>query len=175
MRWWTRAAIAGDTLAQFNLGVMLVQWSDPPELEEARLGWTLAAHPREPSGEHHRGQSSQAREQVAVLFEVTVAKELGCRARASVAAHSRRLLRVAQQPLDRGTEGGIVDRLHRVRAEIGYVVTRCFQVLDQKALQFVTRMVRSDRDARTRQSTDRFHRTPSPAQDPVHGVKRTVG
>jgi hypothetical protein len=72
---------------------------------------SFGPHPRQPSDDHRRGRSSQAREQVAVLLEVTVAEELGCRARASATAQSRRLLRVTQQPLDRGTEGGEVVRV----------------------------------------------------------------
>jgi TPR repeat protein len=41
--WWTLAAEAGDTNAQYNLGVLLAQWLDPPELAEARTWWIRAA------------------------------------------------------------------------------------------------------------------------------------
>jgi hypothetical protein len=42
---------------------------------------------------------------------VTIAEELGCRTGASVTAQSRRVLRVAQQPLDGRTESGEVVRI----------------------------------------------------------------
>lgn len=38
-----RAAEAGDTVAQFNLGVLLATRLDPPELKEARRWYTRAA------------------------------------------------------------------------------------------------------------------------------------
>jgi len=41
--WWTRAAEAGHTQAQYNLGVLLADRLDPPELAEARVWWTRAA------------------------------------------------------------------------------------------------------------------------------------
>ena len=34
--WWTKAAEAGHTDAQYNLGVLLADRLDPPELAEAR-------------------------------------------------------------------------------------------------------------------------------------------
>ena len=42
--WWTRAAHAGHSGAQYGLGVLLAYQLDPPDLAAARTWWTKAAH-----------------------------------------------------------------------------------------------------------------------------------
>ncbi|HKB31857.1 MAG TPA: hypothetical protein VKD26_13620, partial [Streptosporangiaceae bacterium] len=44
--WYTRAAEAGDTDAQFNLGRLLATRLDPPQLGEARTWYTRARQGR---------------------------------------------------------------------------------------------------------------------------------
>jgi TPR repeat protein len=54
--WWTKAAAAGHTEAQINLGVLLADLLDPPELAEARTWYSKAAATGDTRAQHGLGR-----------------------------------------------------------------------------------------------------------------------
>jgi TPR repeat protein len=81
--WWTRAAEAGHTAAQYNLGVLLADRLDPPELAEARVWWTRAA-----GGGHIEAQYRLGVLLATMLDPPELAKALTWWTRAAEAGHT---------------------------------------------------------------------------------------